>query len=852
MPVFESRQQFETVMSALFREISATPAILEPLAATHMILRFRYTEPTAVLTFDFTHRPPRLRTDDEGDAHLEMAQSADVSHQFWLGRLKVVTAIATGKVRAKGDVSKALSLLPAIRPAFELYPRVLRELDLGHLVPAKAAARRGRGRWARLRRAFAFRRPAKIDLTALPHDVVPPAAAVARDTTVSAPRPLSERVRGLEVAMLRRMLLIREFEESLSRHWNAGEIPTSAIHLSVGQEAVAAGVCAALRPDDCIATTHRGHGHMLAKGAPADLMMAEIYGKAEGLCGGKGGSMHVTDARIGAIGANGIVGSSPLLAMGAALAFSHQGSDRVAVAFLGDGATNQGMFHEAVNLAAVWDLPVLFVIENNGYGEFTAQSKATRLESLADRAAAYGIRGLSIDGNDVDEVSDTAHRLIGDIRSGSGPVLLECRTYRWHGHMEGDQEPYRDDEEKAAWRDRCPIARWSERLVEKQVVTRGEIDTMREEARGEIERARLFAEKGSEPTPETLSVDVFAPDPPPDGSAPSGPAAMREMTGAAAINLALREEMERDPDVILLGEDVSYGGYMAVTTGLVDRFGRERIRDTPISEYAIAGGALGAAMSGLRPVAEILFADFLTTCMDPLVNQAAKLRYMSGGQYRVPLTVRTPCGTGLGMAAQHSQSFEALLMGIPGLLIAAPSSPRDCRALLKTAVRSDNPVLFFEHKLLYLTEGEVPEEEELLPFGRASVVREGADVTVVALLYMVQQAMEAAKALAAEGVEVEVVDLRTLVPLDTETVLRSVAKTRRLVTVEEAPVRHGWGAEVVARVATAAHGLLKAPPRRVGGTDNPIPYNKRLENLSVPDAERLATAIREALHIGPP
>jgi 2-oxoisovalerate dehydrogenase E1 component len=848
MPVFESRQQFEGVMEALFREITATPAILEALTATCMILRFRYTEPTAVLTFDFTTRPPALRTDDEGDAHLEMAQSADVSHQFWLGRLSVVKALATGKVRAKGDVSKALSLLPAIRPAFDLYPRVLRKLDLGHLVPAEAPPRRRR--WlARLRRALAFRGRPRVDLAALPVDAVPPSASAPREASVSAPRPLLEATRGSQVAMLRRMLLIREFEETLSRHWNAGEIPTSAIHLSIGQEGVAVGVCSALRPDDCIATTHRGHGHMLAKGAPADLMMAEIYGKAGGLCGGKGGSMHVTDARIGAIGANGIVGSSPLLAMGAALSFSHHGSDRVAVAFLGDGATNQGMFHEAVNLAAVWDLPVLFVIENNGYGEFTAQAKTTRLESLADRAAAYGVPGLSIDGNDVEAVAETSRRLVGELRSGSGPALLECRTYRWHGHMEGDREPYRTEEEKATWKTRCPIARWSHRLVENRVMTRGEIDALREEVREEIERARRFAEQSAEPAPETLSVEVFAPEPSPESSAPDAPApgAARAMTGAAAINLALREEMERDPDVILLGEDVSYGGYMAVTTGLVDRFGRDRIRDTPISEYAIVGGAVGAAMTGLRPVAEILFADFLTTCMDPLVNQAAKLRYMSGGQYKIPLTLRTPCGTGLGMAAQHSQSFESLLMGIPGLLIAAPSSARDCRALLKTAVRSDNPVLFFEHKLLYLTEGEVPDEEDLLPFGRAAVVREGADVTVVALLYMVQQAMEAAELLAREGIEVEVVDLRTLVPLDTETILRSVARTRRLVTVEEAPVRHGWGAEVLARVATAAHGLLKAPPRRIGGTDNPIPYNKRLENLSVPDAEGIAEAIRQAM-----
>jgi pyruvate/2-oxoglutarate/acetoin dehydrogenase E1 component len=288
------------------------------------------------------------------------------------------------------------------------------------------------------------------------------------------------------------------------------------------------------------------------------------------------------------------------------------------------------------------------------------------------------------------------------------------------------------------------------------------------------------------------------------------------MTSSEAINLALREEMERDASVVLLGEDVSLGGYLAVTKGLVDRFGPERVRDTPISENAIVGGAVGAAMNGLRPVAEILFADFLTVCADPLINQAAKLRYMSGGQYSVPLVVRTPGGTGLGMAAQHSQSLESLFMNIPGLIVAAPGTPRDCRAVLKAAIRSNNPVLFFEHKLLYLVEGPVPVGDDVAPLGSARVVREGRDVTVVALSYMVQVALEAAAELEKDGIDVEVIDPRTIAPFDIETVLRSVEKTRRLVTVEENPVRGGFGAEVVARVAAAAHGMLASAPVRVG------------------------------------
>jgi len=637
--------------------------------------------------------------------------------------------------------------------------------------------------------------------------------------------------------------LIREFEQSLADNWRTGKIPTTAIHLSIGQEAAAVGSCFALHPSDCIATTHRGHGHMLAKGAPVDRMMAEIYGRAEGLCGGKGGSMHVTDIAVGAIGANGIVGASSLLATGTALAFAQRREDRVAVAFLGDGATNQGMFHEAINLAAVWNLPVLFVVENNGYGEFTPQGRHMRIERIADRAAAYGILGVTVDGNDVDQVYHAAKRAVTDIREGKGPVLLECQTYRWRGHMEGDAGEYRTREEVESWKARCPIRKMSERLIAEGLITEKDHEQMQTESRDTVEQSLHFALASPEPDPRTIRTDVFVDDAPLPPS-PS-PGASQSITGSAAINRALAEEMRRDDSVVLLGEDVSLGGYMAVTIGLAEEFGLDRVRDTPISEYAIVGAAVGASMSGLRPVAEILFSDFITCCMDPLVNQAAKLRYMSGGQYRLPLVVRLPGGAGLGMAAQHSQSLESLLMGIPGLLVAAPSSPRDARALLKTAIRSDNPVLFYEHKLLYLAPGEVPDAEEWLPFGQAEVKRSGRDLTVVGLLYTVSLALEAAELLSAEGIDVEVVDPRTLVPLDMKTILKSVAKTGRLMTIEEGPVRGGWGAEVVARVTSAAHGLLKAPPVRLGSSDNPIPYNKSLENLSVPNVERIAEAIRK-------
>ncbi|NOX62688.1 MAG: hypothetical protein GXP42_12190 [Chloroflexi bacterium] len=642
--------------------------------------------------------------------------------------------------------------------------------------------------------------------------------------------------------MLRRMMLIRAFEEHLSRAFADGRLPTEAIHLSIGQEAVAVGACFALSPADAMTTTHRGHGHMLAKGADLDGMMAEIYGKATGLCKGKGGSMHVTDAQVGALGANGIVGASALIAAGAGLADRLSATRSVSLAFMGDGATNQGMFHEAVNFAAVFDLPVVFVVENNQYGEFTPLQKHARVARLADRAAAYGIPGLSVDGNDVWAVYEAVSDAVARGRKGDGPTLIECVTYRWHGHMEGETAQYRSDKEIAQWKARDPIRLWGERLQAEGVVSAEDMAVMEQEAAQRVAAVAARAEAAPAPPDASLTEDIFAPDPlflyrpaPP-------PPATREVTYSQALWEALAEEMARDRSVFLFGEDVSHGGYFAVTAGLADEF-IGRVLDTPISEYAIVGAAVGAAMKGMRPVAEILFSDFLTTCMDPLVNQAAKLRYMSGGQYALPLVVRTPGGAGLGMAAQHSQSLEALLTGVPGLIILAPSTPLDAKGLLKAAIRSNNPVLFFENKLLYLQTGAIPDEDYIVPIGAADVKREGRDVTIVAIGGMVPPALRVADELAREGIDVEVIDPRTLVPLDMATIMRSVVKTGRLVTVEEAALTHGFGAEIAARVVETAAHILKAPVRRVAAVDAPIPYARNLEQAATPDEDEIRRAV---------
>jgi len=324
---------------------------------------------------------------------------------------------------------------------------------------------------------------------------------------------------------------------------------------------------------------------------------------------------------------------------------------------------------------------------------------------------------------------------------------------------------------------------------------------------------------------------------------------MPDVTFVESLRMTLKEEMERDPSLMLIGEDIGrYGGIFGVTKGLLEEFGPHRVRSTPISESAIIGSALGAAMTGIRTVAEIMYVDFTTCAMDQIVNQVAKMRYMSGGKAKIPLVIRTQEGGGRGNAAQHSQSLEALFLHIPGLKIVMPSTPYDARGLLKTAIRDDNPVMFIEHKLLYATKGFIPDGEFLIPFGQADVKRKGKDVTVIAVSYMVTKALRAAEQLAEEGVDVEVIDPRTLVPLDLETLLQSVRKTNRVVIVHEGCRRGGIGAEIASNIMEEAFDFLDAPIQRVGALNVPIPFSEPLENAVIPSEEEIATAVKKVLY----
>ena len=642
------------------------------------------------------------------------------------------------------------------------------------------------------------------------------------------------------------MRRIRGFDQKVAELFESGDIKGTA-HSYVGEEAIAAAVGAILNDDDYMASNHRGHGHCIAKGAKMDRMMAELMGRDTGYCRGLGGSMHIADMELNILGANGIVGAAMPLSTGAALAAQLAGTGQVVVAFFGDGANNQGIFHESMNLASVWKLPMIFVCENNQYALTTSYRRSTSVDQVASRAAGYSMPGITIDGNDVVEVYHVVNEAVERARAGEGPSLIEAMTYRWGQHsMRANLNDPRPKEEFDHWMARDPLKRTQEELLKSKSVTKKRLTEINKTADSELGSAIDFGLDSPEPELSVLDTAVYAPhvafvEPGPDGG--------RELSFIEALNEAFHQEMARDENVILMGEDIGEtGGIFGVSKGLLEAYGADRVRDTPISEATFVGCGVGAAIAGLRPVVELQIFDFIALTMDMLVNQAAKFRFMLGGKNTVPLVVRGPQGGGIRMAAQHSQSLEAWFTHVPGLVVLAPSTPYDAKGLLVSAIRDDNPVIFLETKMLYMTSnGPVPEQLYAIPIGKADVKHEGTDVTVVATMAMVPRVLSVAQQLGREGISVEVIDPRTLRPLDEETILNSVRKTNRLVIAHEAWRQGGFGAEVSALVVEKAFDDLDAPIVRVGALDVPMPYNDNLEREVIPSQERITEAIRSVM-----
>ncbi|MEO8696582.1 MAG: dehydrogenase E1 component subunit alpha/beta [Acidimicrobiales bacterium] len=635
------------------------------------------------------------------------------------------------------------------------------------------------------------------------------------------------------------MLLVRRFEEGAAQLYRDGDVP-GFVHVSLGQEATAVGACWPLRLSDGIVSTHRGHGHCLAKGAEPVGMFAELMGRSTGTCGGFGGSMHIADVARGVFGANGIVGAGLPIAAGIAQAMRLRDRDDVVVAFFGDGAVATGAFHEAMNLAGLWRLPILFLCENNHYAEFTDASTQHRVPVI-ERVHGYGFEGVAIDGNDVLAVAATARDLVARLRVGEGPFLVEADTYRWHGHYEGDQARYRDPDIHATLLESDPVARCA-RLLDGHGLhsQRAAVDAAVESA-----IANAIDEARAAPPPDPSSRGAFVTRARPviaEGAVAADAEAFRVMD---AVREALLTELEDRDDVWLAGIDVGAGGNIyGITRGLWSRF-EHRVLDTPIAETAIVGLAVGGAMAGTRPVVEIMYMDFIGVCLDQIMNQAAKLPFMTGGSASMALVIRTQIGAGRSSGAQHSQSLEAMLAHIPGLVVVMPSTPADFYGLLRASIADPNPVVFVEHRFLYGKKGPRPPRDHLVPIGVAAVRREGRDLTIISWSKCVDHCLDAAERAAAQSIDAEVIDLRTIAPLDTATLMASVAKTGRVLIVHEAVTAGGFGAELAARIAEECFFSLDCPPRRLGAPFTPAPYAPSLEEGYVPDAEQILAAIVE-------
>jgi 2-oxoisovalerate dehydrogenase E1 component len=668
------------------------------------------------------------------------------------------------------------------------------------------------------------------------------------------------------------MLLTRAFDARFESLLLTGRI--SKWYSEIGNEATTVPAGLALRPGDVLCSLHRDLGAILSVyldpsrafpgmgfGEPDGLrpdpvrllekLAAQLLGRAAGFSQGVERSFHYAylapDEGIRHVGMISHLGAMIPVAAGCAFALRHQGGDGVVLNFIGDGGTSTGDFHEGLNMAAVWRLPLVLIIENNRYAYSTPATAQYAAAQLSDRAQGYGIAGITVDGNRPEVVAQAVEEAIGRARNGEGPTLIEAMLGRMRGHSEGDDSlKMVPGEQLEGFLAADPLPGYRRLLEEKGVLEADAAAALERRVEFLVERSIESALQAARAEPATAWRPVFAPVPPAPEPARDGRVSAEPVSYVDAITRALGEEMERDERLVLMGQDIArFEGAFRATRGLWERWPR-RVLDTPIAESGTIGIAVGAAILGYSVVVEMQFADFVTCAFNQLVNMAGKLYYR--WQVPCPIVVRLPVGGGVGAGPFHSQNPEAWFAHSGGLKVVCPATAIDALGLLKAAIRDPNPVIFCEHKYLYRrAKDRLPSGDFMTPIGRARVERAGADLTLVGYGVSVGLCSAAAEVLAAEGVEAEVIDLRTLVPLDEDTLIESIRKTGRLVVVHEAPLTAGFGAEVEARVVESSFSWLDAPPRRVAFPDRPVPYVRELEAELAPSADRIVAAAREVL-----
>jgi pyruvate/2-oxoglutarate/acetoin dehydrogenase E1 component/TPP-dependent pyruvate/acetoin dehydrogenase alpha subunit len=664
---------------------------------------------------------------------------------------------------------------------------------------------------------------------------------------------------GIEPEVLKaiygQMARIRAVDKAIQAGLSQGKFMFTYWPLT-GQECIPATIAQLTTSRDYMITTYRGIHDQVGKGVDLTAMFAEALGREGGVNKGKGGSPHISDPSSGSMVTTAIVGAGAPIANGLAISAKERGEDRVTIVNFGDGATSIGAVHEAMNLAGAWKLPVIFMCQNNQWGEYTPIPTYTASPNFYGRAEALGFRGVQLDGNDPAAFYAGMKDVIDSVRAGNGPVFVEAKTFRLGPHAGVGDNYNVTKEELAAAKERAPVEKTRALLIDAGICTEEELSGVEAAAAAEVEAAIAKAME-SQPTPpsETL-VDVFADVDlvprrghyPSRGAEGALPTETKTMSMVEAIRDAQHIAMTANPEVFILGEDVGepQGGVFGTNKGLQTEFGKNRVRPTPIAEQAIIGGALGASIAGMRPIAEIMFTDFLGVCLDQVANHVAKQRYMSGSATHAPMTIRVQCGGGLGgFGAQHSQSTEAWLLHTPGLKVIYPSNPIDAKGLLLSCIDDPDPTVFIESMMLLFTQkGDVPLGDYRIPLGVAKVLREGTDLTLVSYGWQVHQCLAAAEELAKEGISAEVIDLRTLVPLDMHRVLESVKKTGRALVVHAAVEFCGFGAELCSTINEELWGKLKAPAIRLGAAYAPMAYSNAIETSQVPSAGSIATRAR--------
>jgi pyruvate/2-oxoglutarate/acetoin dehydrogenase E1 component/TPP-dependent pyruvate/acetoin dehydrogenase alpha subunit len=665
---------------------------------------------------------------------------------------------------------------------------------------------------------------------------------------------------GIKQATLReiyrQMSRIHEVDKAIQAGLSSGKFQFTYWPMT-GQEAIPAAIAPLVTAKDHMVTIYRGIHDQVAKGVPLKGLFAEALGRDTGVNKGKGGSPHISDPASGSMLTTAIVGAGTPIANGLALASKMRGTKAVTIVNFGDGATSIGAVHEAMNLAGLWKLPVIFLCQNNQMGEYTRIPDYTASKDFASRAAGYGFKGVKLDGNDPVAFHKGMKKVINAVRKGKGPIFVEAVTLRLGLHAGVGFTNHLSKEELAAAKAAWPVPCTRALLLEHGVCTEEELAQIDNDAKNEVKEAVEFALASAVTGESEMLLDVYADATvvPTRGQrvkrAEEKPhtGETREMAMFEAVQDAQELALELDDSVFFLGEDIGEsGGVFRCFKGMQEKWG-ERVRPTPIAEQAIIGAATGAALVGMRPVAEIMFCDFVGVCLDQIVNHAAKQRYMSGGATHVPLTVRTIAGGGIGgFGAQHSQSTEALLLHTPGLKIVYPSTPTEAKGLLLSCIFDDDPCIQFESMMLtYALREQVPVGDYRIPLGVAKVKREGSDVTLITYGWQVMHCMMAADELAKEGISAEVLDLRTLMPLDYDRIFSSVEKTGRALVVHAATEFCGLGAEIASTLNEALFKKLKAPASRFGAAYAPIAYSKIIETAQIPHAGTIAARVRELL-----